>query len=260
MMILPGQLAYFFVLAIVPTLTLVTIGAALLNLSTDVIYNFLATAFSPSLAELILSTGFDASETSLSMIVIIIAAYYIASNGISSIIVASNTIYGIKNSGYFKRKLKSAIMILILIFLFIFMLLIPMFGDNIIGLIEYVNMNQNVTEQIVEIIRLLQGPILWCILFLFIKLIYTMAPDKKIDSSSVNFGALFTTICWILVTFIYSIYINNYANYDALYGNLTSLIVLMLWFYILAFIFTIGLALNYHKEENETEKIVNEKK
>ena len=36
MAILPGQLAFFFVLAIVPTITLICYGAAALNLSTDI--------------------------------------------------------------------------------------------------------------------------------------------------------------------------------------------------------------------------------
>ena len=142
-------------------------------------------------------------------------------------------------------------MIFIIIFLFIFMLVIPMFGDKIIELVQFVNMNQEVTNKVTVIIKVLQGPITWFIIFLFVKLIYTMAPDKKISSSEVNYGAAFTTICWIIVTWVYSIYINNYANYNAFYGSLANLVILMLWFYFLAFIFTIGLAFNFHKEEEE---------
>ncbi len=251
MAILPGQLAYFFVLAVIPTLTLVSLGAAVLNLSTDVIHEFLSSAFSESLAETLLSTGITGNSISLSVIVVIVVAYYIASNGASSIIITSNTIYGIKNKGYIKRQLKAFFMIFILVFLFTFMLIIPMFGDTIIDLFKFVNMDENITVQVTLIIRVLQGPILWFILFLFVKLIYTMAPDKRVDSNMVNYGALFTATLWMIVTYIYSIYINNYADYTALYGNLANLVILMLWFYFLAYVFTIGMALNYHKEENE---------
>ena len=55
MAILPGQLAFFFVLAIVPTITLISYGASLLNLSTDVIYDFLANAFSKDIASMLLN-------------------------------------------------------------------------------------------------------------------------------------------------------------------------------------------------------------
>ena len=56
MAILPGQLAYFFVLAIVPTITLIGYEAALLNLSTDVIFDFIGSAFSPDIANMLLNT------------------------------------------------------------------------------------------------------------------------------------------------------------------------------------------------------------
>ena len=56
MAILPGQLAYFFVLAIVPTITLISYEAALLNLSTEVIFDFIGSAFSPDIANMLLNT------------------------------------------------------------------------------------------------------------------------------------------------------------------------------------------------------------
>ncbi len=255
MAVLPGHLAYFFVLAIIPTMTLVSMGAAFLNFSTEAIFDFLSSAFSTDLAHLILSSELTFGTSGISAIVVILLAYYLASNGASSIIVTSNTIYGIKNDSYIHRKIKSFIMIFILIFLFTFMLVIPMFGDSIIDLLRVVDINTSVTNNVTLVIRVLQGPILWLIIFLFVKLIYTMAPDKKIDSSMVNYGAIFTTTMWMVVTWVYSIYINNYADYDVLYGNLANLVILMLWFYFLAFIFTIGLALNYHKEEKQNTSV-----
>ena len=81
-----------------------------------------------------------------------------------------------------------------------------------------------------------------------------MAPDRKVESSKVNYGALFTTIWWVIGTAIYSFYINNIANYNAFFGALANVVILMLWFYFIAFIFTVGMAFNYHKEEEENEK------
>ena len=45
----------------------------------------------------------------------LIIAYIIASNGAASVIASSNMIYGIKNSSFFKRRLKSLFMILIIL-------------------------------------------------------------------------------------------------------------------------------------------------
>lgn len=252
MTVLPGQLAYFLVLALIPTITLVSYGAAILNISTDVLTEFFTSAFSSEFSTFILSAKDSLLSGHFSSTVVLVVGYLVASNGASSIIVTSNTIYGIKNGNYIQRYIKSFVMILILVFLLVTMLFIPMFGDLIISLLTENSNNLNLINNVNLFISVLQGPILWFVLFMFIKLIYTMAPDKKINTRYVNVGALFTTVSWLLVTNVYSIYINEFANYSALYGNLANLVILMLWFYLLSYCFTIGLALNFHKEEDET--------
>lgn len=253
MAILPGQLAFFFFLAIVPTITLISYGATLLNLSTDVIFDFLQSAFSVDLANMILgNTGTEASG--LALIIIIVVGYVIASNGPASIIITSNTIYGEKQESFMRRRIKSVVMTLVLVLLFIFMLVVPVFGKKIVELFQYVNINSNVTNNVAYIFGLLEGPITWLIMYFFIKILYTIAPNKKVKSKNVGYGALFTSFGWIVITYIYSYYINNIAHYSTFYGGLANIVILMFWIYLLAYVFTIGMALNYRKEEVELEK------
>lgn len=253
MAILPGQLAYFFVLAIVPTITLISYEAALLNLSTDVIYDFIGSAFSSDIASMLLATT-ASSEKGIGFFLVVIVGYFIASNGPASIIITSNTIYGEKQEGFFRRRLKALIMTFVLVLLFIFMLIVPVFGTKIIELFKFVDLNSNVTDNVSMIITFLQGPITWLIMYFFIKILYTMAPNKKVRSKNVGYGALFTTFSWVIITYIYSYYINNLAHYSTFYGGLANIVILMFWFYLLAYAFTIGMALNYRKEEIELEK------
>ena len=253
MAILPGQLAYFFVLAIVPTITLISYEAALLNLSTYVIYDFIGSAFSSDIASMLLATT-SSSEKGIGFFLVVIVGYFIASNGPASIIITSNTIYGEKQEGFFKRRLKALIMTFVLVLLFIFMLIVPVFGTKIIELFKFVDLNSNVTDNVSMIITFLQGPITWLIMYFFIKILYTMAPNKKVRSKNVGYGALFTTFSWVIITYIYSYYINNLAHYTTFYGGLANIVILMFWFYLLAYAFTIGMALNYRKEEIELEK------
>ena len=67
-------------------------------------------------------------------------------------------------------------------------------------------------------------------------------------------GAIFTTISWLLVTVLFSYYINNIARFDLIYGNLANLVILLFWFYILAFVFVIGLYLNKNSAVSGIEK------
>ncbi len=253
MAILPGQLAFFFVLAIVPTITLISYGAAFLNLSTDAISNFLTHVFSADVADMLLEVS-SIHEGGITFLITICIGYCIASNGAASIIITSNAIYGVKNNDFFRRRIKAIVMTFILILLFIFMLIVPVFGNKIIELVQIANLSPGLIANITKIISFLQGPITWVIIYFFIKIIYAMAPNKMVESKNVGYGAVFTSFFWIIATYIYSFYISHFANYKAFYGGLANLVMLMLWFYLLAYVFTIGIALNYHKEEKQLEK------
>lgn len=248
MEILPGHLAFAFVLSLVPTLTILTYIASVLHVSMDFISDYIAQAFSVDFANMLLGTNM-VIRADINFFITLIVAYVIASNGAASIIVSSNTIYGIKNSGFFKRRLKAILMLLIIIILFIFLLIFNVFGNKLVEMFQLMDLSQKLITNITLVINVLKGPVSWFIIFIFIKIIFTMAPDKKIPSKGVNKGAIFTTIGFIVVTYIYSFYTTNLAVYDVFYGNLASIVVLMIWFYLLSFIFTIGLALNYRQEE-----------
>lgn len=253
MAILPGQLAFFFVLSIVPTITIISYGASYLDLPIDFIYNFIEKAFNSDIAEMIV-LGVSGVTLDFRFYITLIFGFYFASNGADSIIVTSNTIYGIKNSSFIKRRIKAFVMTTFIIFLFLFLLIVPVFGNKIIELINYVNLNSAITNNIILIFKIVRGPITWLVMFMFIKIIYTLAPDRKLTSSNVNTGALFTTFTWALVTEVFSYYINNYAAYDIFYGSLANIVILMMWFFILAYIFVIGMALNYREEKIKLEK------
>ena len=253
MEVLPGHLAFSFVLSIVPTLTILTYIASIFNFDLHFISDFISQAFSPEFANMLLGVNVTI-HADWNFFLTLIIGYIIASNGAASVIASSNMIYGIKNSSFFKRRLKSLVMIFIIILLFVFLLIFSVFGNKIIEMLQLMDISEKIITNITLIISVLKGPVSWFIIFLFIKIIFTMAPDKKIQSNEVNKGAIFTTVGFIVVTYIYSLYTTNFANYDVFYGNLASIVVLMIWLYLLSYIFTIGLALNYREEVNTLEK------
>lgn len=253
MVLLPGNLSFFFVLAIIPTLGLISYGASILNLSTDFLYDFIAHSFSSEMADLILGVNLG-NNVGIQFFLTVLLGFYIASNSADSIIIASNTIYGIENKSWLKRRIKAFGISFLIVLLLIFMLIVPVFGNTIITLIEDVNLNSNITNRIIATFDLLKGPISWIIMFAIIRIIYVVSPDSKPNGRIINYGAVFTTVGWIIGTKIYSTYVSNYADYSALYGGLASIVVLMMWIYFLSLIFTIGIALNSQKDKNNLLK------
>ena len=251
--VLPGHLAFSLMLSLVPTLTLITYVASVFHFSMDFIGDFITKAFSQDFANLLLGTNLAVSAD-WKFVVTLIVGYVIASNGAAALILSSNTIYGIQNDTFVKRRIKAFLMILIIILLFIFLLIFNVFGNNIIEMLDLMDLNKDIVTNVTLVISVLKGPISWFIVFIFIKILFTMAPDKGIRSHEVNKGAIFTTVGFIVVTYIYSLYATHFARYDVFYGNLASIVVLMIWLYLLSYIITIGLAFNYREEINTLEK------
>lgn len=248
-MILPGQLAFFVILSLVPLISIVTWIGSLLGVTVENVAELLEQIFTSVNFDWIVPS-LNINEFSLKYVLILLVMFYIAANGANSIIIASNQIYGIKQGNYFKRRFKALWLTLLLCVLYIFVLIVPLLGSKIISSFNYFDIKA-IIDPILAIIR---GPISWLIVYFFVKSIYVLAPDKEVDRKGFNLGAMFTTIFWVLLTYIYSAWINNFASYTTYYGGLSNIAILMLWLYWLCYIFVIGLCLNVKVENNEMEK------
>ena len=246
---LPGHLAFSVILSVVPILSIVTAIAASFGLTVQDISDFLSRIFSSIQFEVIIPNILEQPVT-LKYISVICIMFYIASNGANSIIIASDQIYGIQQSNYLKRRLKAIFITMLLCILYIFVLIVPLLGNKIISSFDYFDL-KNVINPILTIIR---GPITWLIIYFFVKSIYVISPDREVHDKGFNIGALFTTVFWLVATYFYSGWINNFTMYDKYYGSLSGLAILMLWIYWLCYIFVIGLCLNVKVENGELEK------
>ena len=84
---------------------------------------------------------------------------------------------------------------------------------------------------------------------MLIKILYILAPDKRIERNNVVYGSLFTSASWIIITQLYSWYIENFSNYVTFYGSISNILILMMWLYFICYIFVLGMALNVTKYE-----------
>lgn len=245
MLILPGQLSFFFLMTMVPLAALVISLLSRFNISTDFISDLIINNI-PEAFISVVNALTNSAKANANTVIFFISALVLASNGTHSMIIASNRIYNVKNKDYLSRKLKSIKMMVVLICLLLFIFLVPVFGDMIINMIHSIT-NDTIGSIIKFIYNLLKYPISLLLVFSAIKLLYIMAPDIKIKPKEVNYGALFTSFSWVVVTQVYSLYVENFSNYRSLYGNLSNILVLMWWVYILAYIFVLGMGLNVTK-------------
>lgn len=248
-LILPGQLAFFVILSLIPIISIISWIGGMLGVTVE--------SFASLLGQIFTSVNFDwivpnlqTTEISLKYIIILIIMFYIAAGGANSVIIASNQIYGIKQGDYIRRRIKAIWMTLLMCILYIFVLIVPLLGNKIISSFNYFDL-KTIIDPILTIVR---GPITWFIIYFFVKSIYVIAPDKNVNPRGFNLGAMFTCVFWVILTYIYSYWINNFASYSTYYGSLSNIAILMLWLYWLCYVFVIGLCLNVKVENEEMEK------
>lgn len=241
--ILPGQLAFFLVLSLIPLVALIGTITSALSIPVDTIKNVIGDSVPGAVADIIANV-MTAKGLSFNVVAFFVSAFVLASNGTNSMIITSNEIYKIKSEGFFKRRIKAILMTLSLVGLFFFLLVVPIWGDTIFDIIKLSASKHVPIDFIYRVFKLLQYPLTILVLFFNIKLMYVIAPDEKIESKTATKGAVFTTVGWILASEIYSFYIATFSNYSLFYGSISNVVILLLWVYILSYIFVLGMIIN----------------
>ena len=257
MRVLPGQLAFFTVLSLIPLVAV--LGAILSYFDLNTSSNIFITAgkFLPTDISQIASPGMEGNGFTFNILVFFITAFFLASNGAHSIIITSNEIYGIKGRDFIGRRLKAIVITLILVFVIIFILIVPIFGELILESLRSGIGDGSVLDLVTNIFKIINIPVSMFTIFFIVKLIYNIAPDEKHPKSQSNLGPLFTTIMWILSTELYSVYVSEFSNYNKFYGSISNIIILMIWIYYLSYVFVLGMAISAtgDKELELTHKI-----
>lgn len=250
MRILPGQLAFFLVMTIIPMLALIVTIAAALSISVDTVRVAISESIPDGLAN-ILNGIITGDGINFNIIVFYFSAILLASNGTYSMINTSNEIYKVKPRNIISRRIKAIVMIFIIMFLLILLLAVPVFGGPISDIIIAITGSRAVPLMLKKILTILKYPIILFMLFINIKLMYIIAPDEEIPAKTTNKGAAFTAIGWVLSTEVFSFYLERFARYDIFYGSISNILVLFLWIYLLSYIFVLGMVLNAssYKEE-----------
>lgn len=250
MAILPSNIAFNLILAIIPLLTIIVLIASSFDLSLDLITKLVQSMMPEQVSKVIIDVisgkGFD-KNVGLSNFI----AFFLASNGTYAIINASDTLYKINNKDNIKKRISSLVILLIIIMLLLFLAIVPIFGENILNLMHKAKVLEYYVDETIIVFNILKWPLTLFIIYFNIKLIYTIAPSKNLQSKETTYGAMFTTIMWIISTAIFKFYLSYFARYDILYGNLSSIIIMLVWFYFISFIFVLGMAINVSQREEQ---------
>jgi membrane protein len=109
--------------------------------------------------------------------------------------------------------------------------------------------------------KILQWPLVFALVSIAIAMIYYYAPDAEQEWIWITPGSLLATALWLLISLGFKFYVTNFTSYNATYGAIGGVIVLMLWFYVSGLAVLAGAELNaeiehaspYGKDPGERE-------
>jgi membrane protein len=168
-----------------------------------------------------------------------ISAMYFSTNGFNAMINAFNeTYHQIETRSAFMQRLV-ALLIVIVTTLLLLTAIALIIGSQVV--FDFFIKRDNL-----EYYLLLYGQwfILITLCYSFISFNYFMGPKSSKGWKFFSAGSFFATILTIITSVIFAYYVNNFGNYNKLYGSIGTLIVIMLWLYINSLILLLGFDLN----------------
>lgn len=105
---------------------------------------------------------------------------------------------------------------------------------------------QQMTQTLMTVLR---WPLLVVFIMFLLAVIYRYGPDRsQAKWRWVSWGAAIATILWIFASWLFSYYVSHFGSYNETYGSLGAIVILLMWFYLSAFIVLIGAELNAEME------------
>lgn len=172
-----------------------------------------------------------------------VLALLFSSNGFKSIIIAFNSSIHIKKDRSF-LSLQWTSLVLVLVFSFTMIITIAaiLLNEIVLGyLVEYEIIKQNV---IYYLIMVGNWVLLLAMIFFMVSFLYYFAPKWEKRFRLISAGSTVATVIIVLFIFLFNVYINNFGRYNVLYGSIGTLLIVLLWIYINAFILLLGFEIN----------------
>lgn len=169
-----------------------------------------------------------------------------ASNGILSLVEAFNNSYHhVDSRNWISKRVISVLLIVIMSVLLSLAISLIVVGNNF--LLNFIGDHYFTQKHSITLLFLI-GILKWLLIiglyFLAISFLYFLAPAKKSRFRFITPGAILATFIQVVSTLGFAYYVNNFAQYNKLYGSIGTIIVVMLLFYITALVLIIGFELN----------------
>lgn len=243
---LAAQVAYYLFLALFPAILFLLAVASFFPLDdlTDQIGRLLGPLVSDEVLQLI-QEQMDrlANAESGGLLTFSVAgALWSSSAGLVSIVSALNRAYDIEESRpWWRVRLVAIALTLGMAALMLVALALVVVGPQLAG---YLGDTTGLGTAFKWAWLVLQWPLVFAMASIAIGLAYYFGPDAEQEWVWITPGAILATLLWLLMSLAFRYYVTTFTDYNASYGSIGGVIVLMLWFYISGLAILVGAEMN----------------
>lgn len=181
----------------------------------------------------------------------ILLALWTASIGVRSLMNAMNRVYEVEE----RRAGWKLVLLSIAYTVGLAVMLLLAAGFMTLGpqIMSWLASQIGMEQMLVTLWTWIRWPLAILLMMLAVALIYYATPDVEQDFRFITPGSVVAVIVWLAASIGFGIYVQNFGNYNATYGSIGAIIVLLLYFYISAAVLLLGAQLNATIEHASVE-------
>lgn len=238
---LAAEISFYLLSTFLPMIIMVFTAASAISLNyTDAMFKVLAVL--PDKAENLI-TSMLASHVDSTAVIAITA--FLSLTTMSGLILAAEKglirFYQIEDTrGFWMSRFMSVIFAIL-----IFISIIASFGLIIFGRVIGTAISAYVTSpHAIKLWNFSRFALILIFIAFVISALYKALPTVKLKIWEVLPGALFTTGAWYAASMLFALYVNNFPQYEIIYGSLAGFACMIVWIYMIAVIILAGAKIN----------------
>ena len=234
-----AQTAYFFMICMIPIILLLLTLVQYTPVTKADVMTAVIQVFPSSVDSMMTSIVNQVYNQSMGIIpVTVLVALWSAGKGVLAMSTGLNCVYQCRETrNYVLLRLRATLYTVMFILVIILLLVLSVFGNSLnlfIG--EHVPILAKAADQLIQA-RVFIAPVT---LILFCLLTYEFLPNRR-DRWMKHFpGAVFAAIGWMVVSWVFSVYVDIFEGFSNMYGSLTTIVLIMLWLYFCMYSILIG--------------------
>ncbi len=254
-----AELAYYYFLAVFPGLLLVMAIIGLVASHNpgfrSTLFQYAGQALPPDAWQLVQKTINQTAQsaTGWKFIVGFLGALWSASSGTSSTMTVLNFAYHVReHRPWWKARLEVAVWLTIVLTALMFAAIAIVIGGTWVA--NWANAH-GLSDVVAQAWKIVQYPVALFFVVLAFAVLYRYGPDVENNKWYwITPGSVIGVLLWIAASAGFRVYLHFFNSYNATYGSLGAVIILMMWFYITALAFLIGAEINAEIEHAAAER------